>query len=119
MGLTRAVGRSAMRSSGRVSQRGPAEIVLHVEELVLEGFPARDRWRIAAAVEAELTRLVAEGGLPPGLLTGAGTINVIDADGFAPGPADRPEAIGTQVAGAVYAGLGQTASPEGLERSGR
>ncbi|HZO29736.1 MAG TPA: hypothetical protein VFH48_27485 [Chloroflexota bacterium] len=117
MGLTRAVGRSAQRSGGRGRQRGPTEIVLRIESLVLEGFPAHHRWRIAATIEAELTRLVAEGGLPLGLI-GAGSVGEIQAGGFAPGPADRPEAIGTQVAGAVYAGLGQGAGSARPERPG-
>jgi len=116
MGLSRAAGRSAQQSGGRERQRPPTEIVLRIESLVLEGFPAHHRWRIAAAIEAELTRLVAERGLPTGLI-GAGAVNAIEADGFAPGPADRPEAVGAQVASAVYAGLGQgpgSARPERL-----
>ena len=118
MGLSRAAGRSAQRSGGRGRQRGPSEIVLRLESLALEGFPAHDRWRIAAAIEAELTRLVAEGGLPPSLV-GAGAVGTIEADGFAPGPADRPEVIGAKVAGAVYAGLGQQgAGPSRSERPG-
>jgi len=41
-------------------------IELHIEELVLRDFPYEQRQQIAAAVEAELQRLLAESGLPVG-----------------------------------------------------
>lgn len=42
---------------------GRASIELHVEELVLHGFPASDRHRLGDAVEQELLRLLTEHGM--------------------------------------------------------
>jgi hypothetical protein len=39
-------------------------VELHIEELVLHGFQPADRYRIGAAVERELLRLITEQGLP-------------------------------------------------------
>jgi hypothetical protein len=46
--------------------RSPARIILHVERLVLHGIDPRDRAAIGAAVRQELSRLLAEQGVPPG-----------------------------------------------------
>jgi hypothetical protein len=81
-----------------------AHVRLRIEELVLEGFPAGDRYRIAAAVEAELARLFAEQGIPVGLSAG-GAMSVVDGGSFDLTPGARPERIGAQVAQAVYGGL--------------
>jgi hypothetical protein len=83
-------------------------IELHVEELVLEGqgFRPADRHHIGGGVERELARLLAERGLPPGLAQGAG-LSRIDGGSFAVQPGARPEAMGRQVAAAVYGGLGR------------
>ena len=60
------------------SARTPA-VQLHIEELVLHGFAPADRYRIAAAVQLELTRLLAEHGVSPALQQGgeAQRLNVI------------------------------------------
>jgi hypothetical protein len=83
---------------------GAVKIDLHIEELVLEGFRPTDRHRIGAAVESELARLLAERGLPPGLAQGA-DLPRLDVGSFTAKPGARPEAMGAQVAGAVYGGL--------------
>jgi hypothetical protein len=80
------------------------KIDLYIEELVLEGFRAADRYRIGAAVESELTRLLTEQGLPPGLAQGA-DLPRLDGGSFAIRQGARPETMGAQVAGAVYGGL--------------
>jgi len=77
---------------------------LRIEELVLDGFPPGDRYSIAAAVEAELARLLAEQGAPPGLANG-GTVSALDGGSFDVAPDARPDRIGAQVAQAVYGGL--------------
>ena len=77
---------------------------LHIDELVLDGFPPVDRYRIAAAVEAELARLLADQGVPSGLEKG-GTIDRLDAGSFGLASDARPDRIGVQVAQAVYGGL--------------
>ena len=78
---------------------------LHIEELVLHGFAARDRNRIAREVERELTRLISERKLP-----GLGenrAFERIDGGVFQVRAGARPEATGTQIAHAIYRGLQQ------------
>ena len=82
----------------------PKNIELHIEELVLEGFEQVDRYRIAEAVERELTHLFTERGIQPSL-AGGGEINYLDGGAFQIAPNSRPEAIGAKVAQAVYGGL--------------
>jgi len=77
---------------------------LHIEELVLDGFPPGDRYRIAAAVEVELTRLLTERGVPPGLASG-GAVPSLDGGSFGVAPEARPDRIGAQVAQSVYGGM--------------
>jgi len=79
-------------------------IDLHIEELVLEGFHPADRRRLGAAVERELARLLTERGLPPGLARGA-DLPRLDGGSFPAPPGARPEAVGRQVAAAVFGGL--------------
>ena len=40
------------------------DIVIEIDELVLHGFPPGERYRIGEAVQAELTRILGERGLP-------------------------------------------------------
>jgi len=79
---------------------------LRIDELVLDGFPPGDRYRIAAAVEAELARLFAEQGTPPGVAN-RDAMPVVDGGSFDVVPNARPHQIGAQVAQAVYGGLGR------------
>ena len=81
------------------------DVRLRIEELVLDGFAPGDRYRIGEAVERELTRLLAERGVPGGLAAG-GEAPRLDAGWFDLAPGSGPEAIGTGVAAAVYGGLG-------------
>ena len=77
---------------------------LHIDKLVLNGFPPVNCYRIAAAMEAELARLLTEQGVPPGLANG-GAISRLDGGSFDVMPDARPDRIGVQVAQAVYGGL--------------
>jgi hypothetical protein len=77
---------------------------LRIEELVLEGFLPGDRYRIAAAVEAELARLFIDQGAPTGLASGEAVL-MLDAGSFHLSPDTGPDKIGAQVAQAVYGGL--------------
>jgi hypothetical protein len=79
-------------------------IELRIEELVLYGFSPADRLRIGAALEGELARLLAEGGLPEGLAGGT-QVEAIDAGSFVRGPLATPVSIGGEVAQAVYKGM--------------
>lgn len=90
-----------------------ATIDLHIETLVLEGLPAVDGAAIRAAVELELSRLVADGGFPGMTADAQGSRNFerIDGGSFAvrPGIGSRGAASGAarQVASAVYRGIGR------------
>ena len=77
---------------------------LHIERLVLDGFAGLDRAALGAAVEAELTRLVAAHGVSPGLAGGGHTPHV-DGGRISSGPGASAAALGVQVAQAVYRGL--------------
>ncbi len=76
----------------------PAEIEVHIEELVLHGFPPGSRWQIGDTLEHELRGLLAAQGLPPGWLASA---ERIDAGAIA---LTTPAATGAEVAQAVYRG---------------
>ena len=81
-----------------------ANVELHIEDLVLHGFAPGDRYRIGEAVERELAWLFAAQGVPSSLLA---TMEVASLDGgaFQMAPGARADAIGAQVAQAVYGGV--------------
>lgn len=80
-------------------------VELHIDELVLQGFAASDRYRIAAAIEQELAQLVREHGLPAAIE--AGSIAALNAGGFDVAANATPRAIGKHVAQAVYRAMTQ------------
>ena len=82
----------------------PKNIELHIEELVLHGFAPGDRYRIGEAVEQELSRMLADRGVPQSLAKG-GEIASVDGGAFEVVPGSRAEVVGVQVAKAVYGGL--------------
>ncbi len=82
----------------------PANIKLHIEELVLDGFAPGDRYRISDSMERELVRLFAEHGAPQSLSQG-GEIVQLDGWAFEAARGSRAEAIGAKVARTVYGGL--------------
>jgi hypothetical protein len=84
----------------------PKNIELNIDELVLHGFAPGDRHSIGEAVERELTRLLADGGVPQSLERG-GDIGHVDGGAFEVAPDPRAKVVGAQVAKAVYEGLKQ------------
>ena len=76
---------------------GVKRVELTIGELVLEGFPASDRYRIAESMAAELGRLLSERGSP----AGATSRDEIFAANV---PAHAGD-VGEQVAQAIYGGL--------------
>jgi len=82
----------------------PRNVELHIEELVLHGFAPGDRHRIADAVERELARLFTEEGVPGALESGFESPRV-DAGSFQMAPDSRAEAVGAEVARAIYGGF--------------
>ena len=84
----------------------PANLELHIEELVLHGFEHVDRAQIGSAVQHELSRLVAEGGVPRSLAH-SGEIANLDGGEFDLAPGSEAGRVGAQVAQAVYGSLQQ------------
>lgn len=82
----------------------PVSLELHIEELVLRGFAPGDRRDIGEAAERELSRLFAEQGVPPSLARGR-EVARLDGGAFEVKPGSGAEAIGFQVAQAVYGGF--------------
>ena len=81
-------------------------IEVYIDKLVLHGFSPHQRTGIAAAVEAELTRLFSEGGIPHGLQSG-GNIPVLNAANFSVNNNFKGKAIGNKIAGSVYKSFGK------------
>jgi hypothetical protein len=82
-------------------------IQLHIERLVLEGVAIAPGQRalLQAAVEAELGRLLTQGGLTEGL-AGGGALPSIRASAIQLAPGGDPQRMGTQIAQSVYGGIG-------------
>lgn len=96
-----------MRGS-RTTEINPASLELHIEELVLHGFAAGDRYAIAEAVEQELSRLLVVQFAAQGLPRPFGESSEharLDAGEFNVTPSANSEAIGGQIAQTVYQGL--------------
>ena len=80
---------------------------LHIDRLVLDGIdvgPA-DRPRLQAAVEQELARLIAAGGISPELAGGV-ALPSVRAPQITLAPDAKSAQLGTAIAGAVYGGVG-------------
>ncbi len=80
-------------------------IQLHIEELVLHGFPAGERHRIAAAMEQELSRLMAAQEL-------AGVRQSLDLERVQGGAmrvaaGQKPHTTGVQIGRSVFRNLKQ------------
>jgi hypothetical protein len=95
-------------------------IDLHIDELILRGVPYAQRQRITAATEQELTRLLAERGLPPSLARG-GFVPRIKLDDIPMTAGAKPAVIGNHIAQNIYSNLaGNTTDvPEPGTRGGR
>jgi hypothetical protein len=80
-------------------------INLHIDELVLHGFAASERYRIAEALEHELKRLLSDQGIPSALHADQ-EIAHLHGGTFEVSSNAKAEMIGIQVARAIYGGLG-------------
>ena len=78
-------------------------IELHIEEIVLDGFPAADRRRIAEALAEELDRLLRTEGLPA-WANGAGETPFLDGGALLLDPGARAEDVVDRLARAIYGG---------------
>ena len=84
---------------------------VHIDALVLHGFAPADRFRIADAVQAELTRLFAVRGVSAALRQG-GEADRLQAAPINVTPSMRGEVVGTQVARSVYGSLNPAVKSE-------
>ena len=82
----------------------PRRITLHIEELVLHGFSARDGQRIADAVQSELTRLLTGQGLA-GTDARPRAEAVLDAGEFRLPSSPSAHKVGCLLAEQIYRGL--------------
>lgn len=73
---------------------------LHIDELVLDGFPAEYRTQIGEIVQSELGRIFAERGLPPTSSQGI-HLGTVDGGAFKMTRATSVHGIGAQVATAI------------------
>jgi hypothetical protein len=81
-------------------------IEVYIDKLVLHGFSPHQRYDIAAAVEAELTRLVSKGGIPHGLQSQR-NIPSMDAANLSVNKSFEGKTIGNRIAGSVYKSFGK------------
>lgn len=81
---------------------------LNIERLVLEGFQLRpgEHLLVRAAVEQELSRLLAERGVSPQLLSG-GAVPRLAASDMRLNGGESPKQIGRQVAQTLYGSIGK------------
>jgi hypothetical protein len=86
-------------------------IVLDIERLVLDGLLASpdDGRRVSAALQTELQRLLAAGGIPKGSGVGNVSTDSVTAS-VAIGRAESSDVIGRRIASAVHAAIGQSIS---------
>ena len=83
-------------------------IQLHIDRLILDGISLSHAQRplLQAAVEAELGRLLAEGGMGEELRSG-GAAPSVSTPAIQLSPDGNPTQWGHQIANAVYRGIGQ------------
>lgn len=80
-------------------------IHVHIERLILDGLPVRggEGTAVRAALEAELARLLGEGGLAD---QSAGAVPFLPAGAIELTGEAGPSHLGRQIAGAIHAGFG-------------
>jgi hypothetical protein len=94
-----------------------ANLEMHIDELVFDGLPDLQRDLIAGMVEAELQRLLNDGGLPTAL-SGGVSLAEMQVDSLQVSPGARADDLGVRIAGLIYTTLtGSQDSYERLERS--
>ena len=94
------------------------DIELHIEELVLHGFAARDRRQIAEALQQELLRLMSAegaGNLPQTALL----LERVNAGAIQIQAGQKPQLAGRQIARAVYRGMRQQARVAAIRAPGQ
>jgi hypothetical protein len=77
---------------------------LHIDQLVLEGFPRLNRAELGMALQTELSCLLGERGLPRAQHEDQSHARVDGGSFHLNAPADAP-ALAAQIAQAIYGGL--------------
>jgi hypothetical protein len=91
-------------TSPRSSNGHAQSVKLHIEQLVLHGFDASNRYRIGESFEREMARLFTQRGVNSGIRM---PVELARLDGIQLQlePNCKSEVIGTQLARAIYRGL--------------
>jgi len=79
-------------------------IALHIDELILSGFPPGDRYLICDAIQNELTIMLAERGLPSPMALGR-DYPALDAGQLRLGPQSDAKTAGRQIARTLFQGF--------------
>ncbi len=79
-------------------------IELHIEELVLDGFPSQDKNRIASVVQQELQHLLSKGELPQRMMR-SDDITRLDGGAIQVEPGAPAKSTGSKIARNLYGGL--------------
>jgi|WetSurMetagenome_2_1015567.scaffolds.fasta_scaffold488573_2 hypothetical protein len=95
------------QDAGPTMQAARPSIQLHIERLVLDGVDIAPGQRhvLQASVTAELTRLLTDGGLAPGLVQGI-ALPRLSTGGIQLAGDNHPAQLGRQIAQSVYGGIG-------------
>lgn len=104
--MNRSERRAQLRNQNRSRLSGAASsraIALHINELVLHGFPVQRRYSVGDATQLELTRLLGSNGLPD-FMTDARHSDAVDGGTFHVSPQTKPNIVGSLIAKAVYGG---------------
>ena len=80
------------------------QIDIHIDELLLDGFTAAEGDNIKTAVEAELSRLFTERGIPRTVNRSA-KYDRINGGSFSMANGSKANTVGTDIAGAVYSSI--------------
>ena len=82
-------------------------INLHIERLVLDGFPlsSAQGMNVRREIERELSRLLAESSLPAQWHDG-GAVREVPTQHFTPAAGERADGIGRDIAHSIYLGVG-------------
>jgi hypothetical protein len=98
------------------SHFGPSvpNIELKIDELILDGVPAAQRYQIADAVQRELAAQFEREGLPKSFRTSVSPVrDVVGGGTMSLAPGARADTIGGQLAGAIYQGITSDETPRG------
>jgi hypothetical protein len=98
----------------------PPRLEIHIEELVLRGFAAGDRFGIGDSLERELARLIAQQGLSAATARSQ-SIERLDGGAFNVAKGAKPQSIGSQIAQKVYGQIARSrdvSSPHRFRRGG-